>query len=258
MPPKRQKRLYSKPVRLARVAFAEQIPRMSNNDLREKLSMAMDGVVLALPPTDPTERMNFCRHGENHMWRKSCESFRPKLSGDKEYGNQVPLERAAPMWGGCSADGFSVITFHAKKKLNAEEWAKAVTRGALATAIQALKPVLVNGPWHVLCDNESFLRAAVSSAAHRTAKVMLWKMPAKSPDPNPVERFWFWLRGKLRAMDLQDSVAKRPVFGNAAYKARVRAVCRSQQAQRVAANQAKLMKRVCRRVVLKKGAATGF
>ena len=176
MLPKRQKRLYSKPVRLARVAFAEQIPRMSNNDLREKLSMAMDGVVLALPPTDPTERMNFRRHGENHMWRKSCESFRPKLSGDKEYGNQVPLERAVPMWGGCSADGFSVITFHAKKKPNAEEWAKAVTRGALATAIQALKPVLVNGPWHVLCDNESFLRAAVSSAAHTNAKVMLWKI----------------------------------------------------------------------------------
>ena len=81
--------------------------------------------------------------------------------------------------------------------------------------------------------------------------MMLWKMPAKSPDPNPVERFWVWLRGKLRAMDLQDAVAKRPVFGNAAYKARVRAACLSQQAQRVAANQAKLMKRVCRRIVLK-------
>ena len=162
------------------------------------------------------------------------------------------------MLGGCSADGFSLITSRAKKKLNAEEWAKAVTRGALATAIQALKPVLVNGPWHVLCDNEFFLRTAVSSAAHRTAKVMLWKMPAKSQDPNPVERFWFWLRAKLRAMDLQDAVAKRPVFGNAAYKARVRAVCRSQQAQRVAANKEKLMKQVCRPVVLKKGAATGF
>ena len=107
-------------------------------------------------------------------------------------------------------------------------------------------------------DNESFLRAGVSNAAHRDAKVMVWKVLAKSPDQNPVERFWSWLRKKLRAMDLQDAVAKRPVFGNAAYKARVRAVCRSQQAQRVAANQAKLMKRVCRRVVLKKGAATGF
>ena len=98
MLPKRQKRLYSKLVRLARVAFAEQIPRMSNNDLREKLSMAMDGVVLALPPTDPTERMNFFRHRENRMWRKSCESFRPKLSGDKEYGNQLPLNARRQCW----------------------------------------------------------------------------------------------------------------------------------------------------------------
>ena len=174
--PKRHKRLYSKLVRLARAAFAKQILRMSNNDLREKLSMAMDGVVAALPPTDPSERMSFCRHGENRMWRKPCESFSPKLSGDTEYGNQVPLERVVPMRGGCSADGISVITFRAKKKLNAEEWAKAVTRGALVTAIKALKPVLVNGPWDVRCDNESFLRAAVSSAAHTNAKVMLWKI----------------------------------------------------------------------------------
>ena len=162
------------------------------------------------------------------------------------------------MWGGCSADGFSIITFHAKKKLNAEEWAKAVTRGVLVTAIRALKLGLMNGPWHVLCYSESFLRAAVSSAAQRNAKVMLWKMPAKSPDLNPVKRFWSWLRKKLRAVDLQGAVAKRPVMGKIAYKARVRAVCRSKQAQSVAANKEKLMKRVCRQVVLKKGAATGF
>ena len=72
-----------------------------------------------------------------------------------------------------------------------------------------------------------------------------------------MERFQSWLRKKLRAMDLQNAVAKRLVLGKAAYKARVRAVCRSKQAQRVAANQAKLMKRVSRRVVLKEGAATG-
>ena len=202
--------------------------------------------------------MNFFRHGENQMWRKPCESFSPKLSGDTEYGNQVPLERAVPMWGGCSADGFSVISYHAKKKLNAEEWAKAVTRGVLVTAIKALKLGLMNGTWHVLCYSESFLRAAVSSAAQRNAKVMLWKMPAKSPDLNSVKRFWSWLRKKLRAVDLQGAVAKRLVLGKIAYKARVRAVCRSKQAQRVAANQEKLMKRVCRQVVLKNSAATGF
>ena len=86
----------------------------------------------------------------------------------------------------------------------------------------------------------------------------LWKMPAHSPDLNPVERFWAWLRKKLRAMDLADAVAGRPVLGKSAYKARVRSVCRSKKAQSVAANQAKLMKRVCRRIISKKGAGSGF
>ena len=124
-------------------------------------------------------------------------------------------------------------------------------------AIKCLQPAKRHGPWHVLCDNESFLRAAVCNAAHKAAKVRLWKIPAKSPDLNPIERFWSWLRRKLRAMDLKDAVAKRGVLSKFAFKARVRAVCRSKQAQRVAGNQTKLMKRVCREVVSKKGAATG-
>ena len=59
-------------------------------------------------------------------------------------------------------------------------------------------------------------------------------------------------------MDLKDAVAKRAVLSKFAFKARVRSVRCSKQAQRVAGNQAKLMKRVCREVVSKKGAATGF
>ena len=114
------------------------------------------------------------------------------------------------------------------------------------------------GPWQVLCDNESFLRAKECNVAHKAAKIKLLKMPAKSPDFNPVERFWSWLRKKLRVMDLQDAVAKKPVLGRTAYQVRVRAVCRSKKAQTVAANQANLMKRVCRTVLKKKGAASGF
>ena len=70
----------------------------------------------------------------------------------------------------------------------------------------------------------------MAHAAHRAAKIKLWKMPARSPDLNPVERYWAWLRRKLRAMDLQDAVAGRPTLGKTAYKARVRAVCRSKKA----------------------------
>ena len=72
----------------------------------------MDGVVLARPPTDPTERMNFCKYGETYIWRKPSERCSPELAGDGDYGNQVPLARAVPMWGGCSPGGFSVVLFH--------------------------------------------------------------------------------------------------------------------------------------------------
>ena len=54
------------------------------------------------------------------------------------------------------------------------------------------------------------------------------------------------------------AVAQRPVLGRAAYIARVRAVCKTKKAQAVAASQAKLMKRVCKAVTTKKGAATGY
>ena len=210
------------------------------------------------PPTDSTERLNYCRHGEAHMWRKANETFSAQLAGDDDYNNQVPLARAVPMWGGCSAGGFAVIAFHKRKKMNQVEWARAVQRGLLVKAIKALKPVKANGPWHVICDNESFLRAKMCNKAHNAAKVKLWWIPPKSPDLNPVERFWAWLRRRLRTLDLRDAVAGRPVLGKVAYRARVRAVCRSKKAQQVASNQKKLMKRVCNMVIKKKGAATGF
>ena len=108
----------------------------------------------------------------------------------------------------------------------------------------------------MLCDNESFLRAKKTQQAYRDAKVNLWRIPPRSPDLNPVERFWSWLRRKLRAMGLKDAVAKRPVLGKMAYKSRVRTVCSSQQAQRVAMACARGLKKVCKEVVRNKGAAT--
>ena len=80
----------------------------------------------------------------------------------------------------------------------------------------------------------AYLRARKTQRAYRDAGVKLWQIPPRSPDLNPVERFWSWLRRKLRFMDLKDAVAKRPVLGKMAYKSRVRSVRSSQQAQRVA------------------------
>ena len=123
---------------------------------------------------------------------------------------------------------------HSTKKLTSEEWAAAVDGGKLKDAIKSLRPIEANGPWKVLCDNEGFLNTALSGAAHKRAGVKLWRIPAKSPDLNPIEKFWSWLRRKLRAIDLTDITKKRPVLSKMAYKARVRAVCRSKAAQRVA------------------------
>ena len=84
----------------------------------------------------------------------------------------------------------------------------------------------------------------------------LSKLPAKSPDLNPVEKFWAWLRKKLRALDLKDAVSKRAVLGKTAYRERVRRVLKSQKARTVAKNCALGLRKVCKQVVQSGGIAT--
>ena len=178
------------------------------------------------------------------------------MAGDDDFPKQVPLKRAVPLWGGCSTNGFAVVLFHDRKKLTTAEWVTAVDAGKLTAAIKQLKPALKRGPWRVICDNEGFLQAADATRAHKKASVRLWRIPARSPDLNPVERFWAWLRRTLRAKDLADAMAKRPVLEKAAYIARVRRVLQTQRAQKCAANCAKSLRKVCRVVIEKRGAAS--
>jgi hypothetical protein len=219
------------------------------------VAISMDGAVFGIPPTDPTERANHCRVGDTHMWRKVGEAASPDMAGQDLYGKQVPLKRAVALWGGVSPNGFSIVLFHATKKLDTETWVDAVNAGQLTNAIKSLKPVNKKGPWYVQCDNESFLEAKDSMKAYLRTKVLLWKIPAKSPDLNPVEKFWGWLRKKLRAADLKDLQVGRPPLGKMAYKARIRAICRGKKAQKVAANFANGLRKVCKEVKLKGGAA---
>ena len=86
--------------------------------------------------------------------------------------------------------------------------------------------------------------------------VSLWHIPARSPDLNPVEKFWAWLRRALRRLDLHDLKRKRVCLSKIKYLARVRAVCKSLRAQRAAAAYAKGLKNVCKEVIKKKGAAS--
>ena len=140
--------------------------------------------------------------------------------------------------------------------LPGEEWVQASNRGALTKAIQSLKPVKKSGPWEVLCDNEGFLNAKDAKAMYTKIGVKLWRVPPRSPDLNPVEKFWAWLRKQLRAMDLRDAIAKRPLLTKVAYRERIRRLCASQKAQRVASNIALGLRKTCKEVKLKRGAAS--
>ena len=139
--------------------------------------MSMDGVVLALPPIDPAARHNFCHVGETHMWRRTSEAAHPDLAGDDLYQKQIPQRRAVPMWGGIGPGGFGLVLFHARKKVDTDEWVRAVDAGRLAAACRHARPDRAAGPWHILCDNERFLRAPASRAAHARARVQLHHIP---------------------------------------------------------------------------------
>ena len=78
--------------------------------------------------------------------------------------------------------GFGMVLQHPLRKVCEEDWVDAVDGGAFVKALQTANPGKKKGPWKVLCDNESFLRAKHSRSAHRRCKIHLVKIPASSPD----------------------------------------------------------------------------
>ena len=85
--------------------------------------------------------------------------------------------------------------------------------------------------------------------------MFLWKIPAHSPDLNPIEKFWSWLRRELRRRDLEDFQQKRPPLTKDQYIARVTDVLQTDEAKRKARNIAAGFRRVCKEVADKGGAA---
>ena len=252
--PRAQKPAVDKDLAARRMQFAKKVARMSKAQLREEMSMSMDGVVLSRPPVDPVERANYCKQGITHMYRKPGEAAHPELAGDDPYPDQIPASRCIPMWGGISEGGCAVVTFHKNRKITGEEWVKVVRARKLREAVTSLRPVRRRGPWKVLCDGEKFLWSKQSKKACAEANITLWQVPPKSPDMNPVEKFWGWLRRQLLHRDLADLRARRPVLGAAGYRARVRAIIRTQKAREKAAKFAGDLRRVCKEVIRKKGA----
>ena len=90
----------------------------------------------------------------------------------------------------------------------------------------------------------------------RRARVSLWHIPPRSPDLNPVEKFWSHLRRWLRALDLADVTAGRPPVMKSALKERVRRVLRSAKARTTARNTVRSLGKTCQEVLRKGGAAT--
>ena len=100
-----QKRKYSPEIMEERLKFAKKVKALGVEGLREKLSFSTDGAIIAMPPSNPTERVNFLRAGFSHMWRLSSERCIPELAGEDMYAKQVKIQRAIPLWGGLSAGG---------------------------------------------------------------------------------------------------------------------------------------------------------
>ena len=251
--PRSQKRKYSKEDRKTRLVFAKKLATKSDAELKQFLTLCMDGVVIPMAPTSPIERENFCMNGESHMWRKRGEAALPELSGEDPYAEQCPLARCLPLWAGISSKGVAEILFHKTKKVNKEEWVKA--GGSLAAAVKKLK-CSRSGPYRLLCDNEGFLDAKIAKKMYKRHRIEMLHVPPRSPDLNPIERFWAWLRKQLRRKDLADLRAGRPALGKMAFKVRVRALLKTKKAQNAAKSQWVSLKKVCKEVVRKKGAAS--
>ena len=254
--PRCQKRKYDKEARAQRETFVIKYDNKGQKAIHEEISCAMDGVIVTVPPADELDRENYCWHGVTHMWRKDGEAASPELAGDDPYAQQVPLGRAIPLWGAISAKGFEVITIHKTKKLNTDEWVQVLKAGKFIQAVRKLKASTGRAPWKVLCDNESFLEAKLCRAEYKKKHLSLIHIPSKSPDLNPIESFWGWMRAQLRRRDLQDLRAGRPPLGKMAYKVRLTRFLKTRRAQDVAKAKFNAFKNVCREVKNKRGAAS--
>ena len=81
--------------------------------------------------------------------------------------------------------------------------------------------------------------------------------PPRSPDLNPVELFWGWVRKRLQKLDLDDLVAERSPVTRRQLTARLRGILQTQRARAVARNCFMSLQKTCEEVRRKRGAASG-
>ena len=253
--PRGKKPKYNAQQKQTRAAFAEKYANKSQRQIDEAIHFFMDGVVFTVPPKGQTERENYCRSDIRKVWRRPDEHDLEDLAGYDKYVKQAPHNRIVPMWGGVSSGGFASVLWHTDRKTNDNEWSNAVNDRCLIGALQAINLGKKGGPWKIITDNESFLRTDESKKAYRRFAIDLITMPPRSPDLNPAEKMWGWVRKELRARDLRDFSAGVPVLGKAAYRDRIKRLLRSSRAQAVAKNIARNFRTACKKVAKAGGAA---
>ena len=253
--PRDNKPKYDKHARAKRVEFSKRFAKCSLKSQKGKCNLCLDGVVFTRPPSKRPDRENYIHSETRKVWRRKDEHNLPELAGYDRYSKQAPPSRIIPLWGGVGPAGFAPVLWHDNRKTDHVEWSAAVTAGNLTKALQATNPGKRIGPWKVLCDNESFLEHERSVKAYRKRRVSLLKIPPKSPDLNPVEKFWGWARKGLHKMDLADLRAGREVPGKTAYKERVRRFLCSAVAQKKARNFYGNLRTLSKKIVEKKGHA---
>ena len=100
------------------------------------------------------------------------------------------------------------------------------------------------------------MEAKPCRAYYHKNTIKLLHIPARSPDLNPIESFWGWMRARLRVRDLKDLREGRSPLGKTAYRVRVKAMLKTHKAQEVANAKFNAFKKVCREVKGKGGAAS--
>ena len=126
--------------------------------------------------------------------------------------------------------------------------------GKLLEAVRNLRSTN-RGPFRILCDNETFLASRAANDYYAKKNIVLLQIPPKSPDLNPIENYWSWVRKQMRSKDLADLRAGRPALGKTATKARLKALLQTKKAQLVAKNTFASLRKKCAEVIKKKGAA---
>ncbi|CAK0894420.1 unnamed protein product [Prorocentrum cordatum] len=244
--PKRQKRLYSKDQRKARLTFAKKVLRMTSAELNTALAYAMDGVILAMPPKGTPD--SEVKSGRGSVFEVVSEMRHPKSFSFQQERRIVLLREAT------QSDGSHMEWSEIAKKYDYKKCGKKpdnVTKEVERFLVKKLKELRCR----TACTSTTLQLLLASEMKVKVTVRYVRKVLSK--------KGFRWLPKRQKRLYSKDQRKARLTFA--------KKVLRMTSAELNTAlayamdgvilampPKAKLMKRVCREVVRKKGAATGF